>query len=435
MNTVLGNKRNLIIVALGVIFLVIGGLFIAFQGLNPIGPDSPKGTAKIQANLMMWGVWDSSSLMGEYIDQFNKRYPNIQIEYRKQSAAQYEDQLVNALAEERGPDIFAMHHTWLNKHKPKMAPAPERIITEKKFRERFVSVVEEDFISEKGNIYGMPLYVDTLALYYNRDMFDDAGIVDPPKTWSEFQSDVKKLTKINEFGRIEQAGATLGTVNNINRPQDIVGLIIEQSLAARQNKTMPNFGNDAGEQGLKFYTDFANPQKTVYSWNKNQNYSVDAFANGKAAMTIGYSYLAEQIEAKSPRLNFQISKVPQISTESDLANYTNYWGYTVSSQASDAERFAAYLFLKFLTNKQNVQDYFVKTKRPTSRQDLIEKQSQNLQYGVFAEQILNAETWDQPNNSKVDEILGQMIKDVNSGAATADEAASNAASQIQSLMR
>ena len=39
------------------------------------------------------------------------------------------------------------------------------------------------------------LYIDTIGLYYNKALFNNAGIVNPPKTWDEFNSDVKQLTQ------------------------------------------------------------------------------------------------------------------------------------------------------------------------------------------------------------------------------------------------
>jgi multiple sugar transport system substrate-binding protein len=432
MNTILGNKKNLAIVGGGVIALIVALLYFGFRGID-FNLLQDEGN-QLEADIMMWGVWDESGLMQEYEEAFNQKYPNVSITYRKQTIENYEQQLTDALAENRGPDIFAMHHTWLNKHKGKMQPVSENVMTEKAYRQRFLDVVEKDFISSEGEVYGFPLYTDSLALYYNRDMFDNARIVNPPETWRDFQDTTKKLTKIDSNGRITQAGATLGTADNINRAQDILAVLMEQNLAQR-NRTMPKFNNKAGQRALAFYTDFANPRKTVYSWNKNQNYSVDAFAEGKAAMTVGYSYLVDRIKSKSPRLNFEVAELPQISPDKNVANYTNYWGYTVSSQANEREARASYLFLKFLTSKENSQKYFLETNRPTPRRDLIEKQSQDLQYGVFAKQLLNIETWDQPDNTEVDKILGTMIKAVNSNEARPEDAVENASFKVQALQK
>ena len=59
-------------------------------------------------------------------------------------------------------------------------------------------------------IFAMPLYSDTLALYYNKDLLSQAGIARPPRTWEELEIQVQTLTKIDEYGNITQSGISMG---------------------------------------------------------------------------------------------------------------------------------------------------------------------------------------------------------------------------------
>jgi len=49
----------------------------------------------------------------------------------------------------------------------------------------------DDFLYQ-GQPYASPLSINTLALFYNRDLLNEAGIVLPPVTWEEFVNDSKK---------------------------------------------------------------------------------------------------------------------------------------------------------------------------------------------------------------------------------------------------
>jgi hypothetical protein len=60
-------------------------------------------------------------------------------------------------------------------------------------------------------------------------------------------------------------------------------------------------------------------------------------------------------------------------------------------------------------------------------------QSQDLDYGVFVKQILQAKTWRQPDNNTVDKIFIEAINNVNSGLLSYSRAISQAQSQIQTL--
>ena len=401
------------------------------------------GRERVQnSELTIWGIWDDSQSMNQYIAEFRKQYSNIKIEYRKFTPQEYETELVNALAENRGPDIFTMHHTWYSKHKNKLAPMPEEVMTLKDYKDRFVDVVYNDFVVD-GKVYGFPFYTDTLALFYNKDAFNDAGITTPPSTWKEVQDLVPKLTKIDEEGNILQSGIALGSGENINRSPDILSVLMIQAgaqmtdindyskITFSQGKVVSGQNTNPAELALTYYTDFSNPKKAVYTWNSTLNNSIDAFYEREVAMMLGYSYQVESIKAKAPRLNFAVSPLPQVSLESGLANYANYWGYGVSTQSKYSKE--AYIFLKFMTEKEQAQQYFLETKRPTPRRDLVDMQSQDLDYGVFVKQILQAKTWRQPDNNTVDKIFIEAINNVNSGLLSYSRAISQAQSQIQTL--
>ena len=431
-------KNRKVIIAAGVFMTAMIILMLA----NALG-FRLGGRQKLQkAELIMWGLWDESIMIDKYISEFRKQYSNIKIEYRKLTPQEYETELINALAGSRGPDIFAMHHTWYSKHKNKLAPMSEEVMTLKDYKERFVDLVYDDFVVE-DKIYGFPLYTDTLALFYNKDAFNDAGIVSPPKTWQEVQDIVPKLTQIDKNGNINQAGIALGTGKNINRSPDLLSVLMIQAGAQMTNPndyTKITFNQGRKQSGqdispadlaLEYYTDFANPRKTVYNWNSTLDNSIDAFYEREVAMMIGYSYQVEAIKAKAPRLNFAVAPLPQVSLDSGLANYANYWGYGVSSQSKYSKE--AYTFLKFMTEKEQSQEYFLNTKRPTPRRDLIEVQSQDLDYGVFVNQILQAKTWRQPDNNTVDRILIEAIDNVNLGLLSYNKAISQAQTQIQAL--
>jgi len=432
-------KNRKVIIAAGVfITAMIVLMIVNAVNFNP----NRRNNALQSADLKIWGLWDDSSIIDTYISDFRKQYSNIKLEYRKFTPQEYEAELVNALAENRGPDIFAMHHTWYSKHKNKLAPMPEEVMTLKDYKERFVDVVYDDFVVD-GKIYGIPFYTDTLALFYNKDAFNDAGIANPPKTWKEVQDIVPKLTKIDKNGNINQSGIALGTGDNINRSPDILSILMIQTgaqmtnpndytkITFAQGRSQSGQNINSAELALTYYIDFANPRKSVYTWNSTLNNSIDAFYEREVAMMIGYSYQVEAIKAKAPRLNFALAPLPQVSLESGLANYANYWGYGVSSQSKYSKE--AYTFLKFMTEKEQSQKYFLETKRPTPRRDLVDIQSQDLDYGVFSKQILQAKTWRQPDNNTVDKIFIDMINNVNSGLFSYSRAISQAQTQIQTL--
>jgi multiple sugar transport system substrate-binding protein len=274
-------------------------------------------------------------------------------------------------------------------------------LTVRELKTNFADVVAGDVIFEDGQIYGLPLSIDTLALYYNRDLFNSAGITEAPKYWNkEFQQDVKKLTKQDPKKGIIQSGVAMGTANNVERYSDILTTLMMQNGAVMTIGPRVTFhsvpetiktGYNPGLEALRFYSDFANPLKEVYSWNKDLPNSLQAFTSGNLAMFFGYSYHLEQIKALAPTLNFGIAKLPQIEGNPLSVNYANYWVNSVSKKSKHPAE--AWDFIQFMTKEENAKIYLEKTKKPTALKSLITSQQGSEDLGVFAEQILSAKSW------------------------------------------
>ncbi len=435
------RKQLLIIVAGAVaIILVIFLCPVFFPNLC-----ARKGGGCKPVSLQIWGVYDESGVFSDLIKAYEKQNKCAKIYYEMKNATDYEEALRDAFVLGKGPDIFLIHNTWLPKYKDIIKEIPEVLLPFNVFRDTFVDVVEND-LSEDNKIYGLPLYVDTLALYYNTDYFNSAGISSPPETWDELINDLDKLTKKNQWGAIERAGIALGTAENINRSTDILALLMLQngtemvsenkkSVGFNQAILVENGSYYPGQDALRFYTDFANPSQRVYAWNKQMPYSIDAFVDGKTAMMINYSHHIATIKSRAPYLNFRIGPMPQIKDREFDINYANYWAFTVSNKTTPIVSEEAWKFIIYLTNQENAKKYLEKTKRPTSRRDLVDWQKNDLELSVFAKQSLTARNWYQIDNSKIETILAEAIDSVVLGKTNVSKSLDTAVAQINLLMK
>lgn len=377
--------------------------------------------------LSMWGLWHESADLASIIAAFEQTTGAI-VEYKKiASVAEYEKELLAALAQDRGPDIFVIHQTWVEGRRGFLAPAPTDVIDERIVREEFVDVVADDVVRD-GKIYALPVSVDTLALYYNKDILGAAGIATPPRTWDQFQQAVEQLTRITRLGVVQQSGAAIGTAANINRPSDILQLLFLQSgiSPADTNALI----KEEGVRVLTFYTDFANKSKKVYTWGLQQDYSLDAFAKGNVAMTFNYSYHMPTMRAKNPQLRFAIAPMPQIS-DSKIINFASYWPYAISNKSKNTQ--VAWQFLRYLTSKESSEKINAVQKAPPARRDGIAALARDPVLGVFTEQTLTAVTWPRADIVATDTVLNTMIDSVVTGAATPPEALRRAADQLKQI--
>jgi len=406
----------------------------------------PSSSQQQAVTLEFWGVFDDSNFIKSFIGQFRKQYSYFTINYHEKDVNTYEKDLIDALAAGRGPDIFFVHNTWLPKHIDKLAAAPETMITPKKVNDNFVDVVGQDFI-DNNKVYALPLFVDSLALFYNKDLLNSAGIASPPISWAQFNTAVEKLTQRDSKNNIVRAGAALGTSQNVNRSTDILAMLMMQSGAKMitDDKNSAAFGQSStsangqsftpGEQALTFYTNFANPIKKVYTWNQYQHYSIDAFIEGNAAMMINYSYQIPVIKARSPHLNFGVVAIPQISSANPSVSFANYWGLAVSKTAGTKAPYAWKFIDWFSSDQENLKNYLQTTQRPTARRDLIDWQKNDEYLGVFAQQSLIAKSWWEVDNLAIETIFAQMIDAVTIKHQAPINALQTASQQITVLMQ
>lgn len=396
--------------------------------------------------LQFWGVFDTRASFERTIREFQGLYPNVKIQYTQLNYEDYERALIDKLAAGQGPDILMIHNTWLPKHGDKLMPLDESwrdvndkpLMTMRDFGSTFVDVAAEDLVLN-GRIYSLPLYVDTLALYYNKDLLNGAGLTRPPVTWDDFNTAVEKLTRLDSSGNIVQSGAAIGTARNINRSTDILMSLMIQSGVQMTNpeNTSATFTRSVdnqriGEIALQYYTDFTKPEKRTYSWNDAQHYSIDAFAEGATAMMFNYSHQIPLLRAKSPRLNFSVAPIPQLSS-SDPRTFPNYWAPAVTSSSLHPKE--SWQFISFLASKDQAAIYLGETNRPAARRDLIDLQRSDPELGVFAEQALAAKSWFQVDNVATEGIFADMIEDVNFGRLSVRDALKNAESRINVLMQ
>lgn len=446
---------------LSIVFLIL--VFLITSGLGCKGVSKKMQKSIQPINLVYWRTIDGQDAFSTIIQGFQALYPHISITYKLIREQEYEQALLEAWAEDRGPDIFSIPNTWLGKYSTKILPLAmtdeivmakkiivgtlkkeEKYIEERKkapnlrqLREVFVETVPKDVIVD-GMIYGLPLSLDILTLYYNRDLLNSAGIVAPPRTWEEFVNDVRVMILQDRYGDFIQSGAALGTANNVAYMPDILSLLMLQNGtpmvsdkgSATFDQSLPDDRTYfPAQEALKFYTSFASPAQEIYTWNKQMPNSLDAFITGKLGFIFGYSDYLSKIKEQAPKLNFDMAKAPQISGSLKEINYARYSVETVSKKTEHSHE--AWAFILYATETQNAKTFIERTKHPTAHRALIAEQLQDFDLAPFVSGVLTAQTWyNGKNYSLVEEAFTEMVESVLTGEGTVQEAIDYAVGKV-----
>lgn len=330
------GKILLIIV---VLLLFLGGGFYWWQ---------KRGTPVVsgqEVTLTYWGLWEPESVMAGLIEKFEKENPQIKVKYLQQNVVDYRQRLQSALASGSGPDIFRFHNTWLPMFKNDLAPVPADLASSLALETNYYPVVKESLFAN-GRFYGLPLMIDTLALFYNKDIFNQHQLA-VPQDWDQFRQIANQLTVRDEEGRILQSGAAMGTASNVDHWSDILGLMIIQNGAPIAGP----YGLDA-QQALDFFLIFAKQDQV---WDQTLPESTRAFAGGKLALYFAPSWRIINLNELNPDLNFGVTTVPQLP-ERDPTAWATFWVEGVSVRSE--KQAAAWKFLEFLSQEESLEQLF-----------------------------------------------------------------------------
>ncbi|MFH1759399.1 MAG: extracellular solute-binding protein [Patescibacteria group bacterium] len=413
---------------------VVGGVVLIavllFTGIIP-------GFVQRQADLITLNFtgFENRVIYDPIIQRYQQKHPNITINYKQIDFNNYENILINSLAAGAGPDIFMFHNSWLPKHFDKITPVSEAQLPLSQFETLYPTVVRQDF-APSGVVFALPLYIDTLALFYNKDSFDQAGIATPPTNWVQFQNAVERLKTTDTQDNLTRPAAAIGgSTRNIHKAPDILNLLFLQSGTpmVESDFSRANFAS-LGLSAFNFYLSFSNPLNRYYTWNDQLPFSLDLFAQGQLPMMFHYRYQVPLLKQRAPYLEFTVAPAPQPSTAGPVVSYADYYGLAVSGSSYYSKE--AWDFIAYLTiNPEIAQMYLNATGQSPAIRSMIKQAINDPELGVFASQALTARSWPQPDKQVIDQIFAKMINSILEDGMRYDQALREAEDEVTQLMR
>jgi multiple sugar transport system substrate-binding protein len=368
---------------------------------------SDSNTAQI-TTLTYWGLWEDSQILKEVIAGFESKNPTIKIDYRKQSHRDYRERLQQAIASGNGPDIFRYHVAWVQMLSAELSAMPSTVMTATEYKQVFYPTAYNN-LQVGGNIVGIPLMYDGLALFYNKEMLKTANI-DVPTTWAELRTAANKLTvpanvSERQNGNITRAGLAIGNAGNVDHFSDILALLIIQ-----------NGGNpaEAGSQYVKdaitFYTNFIKQDKI---WSDRLANSTTAFAKGDVAMIFAPSWRVHDIKNLNPNLDFAVARLPQLDIQKPAA-WATFWAEGVNTKSKNKD--AAWSFLKYLSTPEVLRKFYNDASQYRAfgeiypRTDMVEELKSNELVGAYLADAPIAKSWYMSSFTHDNGLNDQIIK-------------------------
>lgn len=389
-----------------------------------------------------------SEVVESLIKEYEDLNPGIKIDYANRwpggksdlAGKLYQDELDRVLREGNPvsiPDLFMVQNTWVGNYENYAAAAPNDVIDFDTVKTAYYPTVVTDFANQ-NKVWGIPLWVDSLAVIYNKNMLASASVSVPPTDWVNFKQLALNLTQ-RSGGQITRAGFATGRASNTSFSAELFNLLLLQNgVSIVDTAGVPSFSTDTDSQvAYDFIKSF--DSTVAGTWDSGFENDALAFLQGKVAMIVGPSWRYLDLLTFNDKydlgINIGIAPIPQLQGQTiPTINWSTYWGNMVSKTSKNPQ--ATWQFLNWLSQPAQLKKLNANFKLKNNffgivypRVDMQQELQADQYLRVFNAAMPSAQSWYMVEGYGVKQELNKML-DANGGAQSLISQAENAIQQI-----
>jgi len=318
--------------------------------------------------------------MDQLIAEFEKANPDITVKQVTFPYDDYQTRIIAANMAGQGPDVMQFFYGWADQFigGNLIQPLSGEAFPPDEIEREFFSIVNA--MKRGDNYYGLPTAVRSLALFYNKKLFAEAGLDpdNPPQTLDEFVAAAEKIVQRDNAGNIVVAGATIDMGGQDHHWWREVLLRQFGGQPYSDDGTQVTYDSEAGVKALKFYTDLQLEQKIGQAGFMDQGQA--AFRGGRAGMTIDGTFRLGSFA--STDFEWGVVELPA-NGDGVRSNYASYFANGISSRATGEKLEAAEKFLAFISSPQAMEIWLETVGELPARRDVALSDA-NLGHPVFS---------------------------------------------------
>ena len=304
--------------------------------------------------------WNTDEILGEFIAGFEQENPNIKIDLQYvPPVQQYVDKFSVLAASGQMTDMFYIAAE--NKQEVISKGVAEDISDMEIFSR--IDPATSATYGKDGKIYGYSPDAWIGGIFYNKDLFEQAGIEKEPETWQDFVDCAAKLKAIGVEPYLDDAD----NVHNLAQDLYQCSVISQEPDADVQiNEGKATFQEKYTEPLKLWYNDMiASGLYSQMALGLNSDQVIDMFANGEVAMMHGGPWNIATIEQKNPEMNYDIFGLSDNSGNRVLPGAVNV-GLSVSTTSEHKD--ACRAFIEYMARDENI----VKWQKVTNNAIIVE---------------------------------------------------------------
>lgn len=297
-----------------------------------------------KVELSVWVMGDEAKYMNQLATAFEQQNPNITIKVQSIPWGMAHQKLLTALSGNSTPDISMMGSSFMAEFINLGAFEELTPYLNKDDSVKLSQFIPSTLLTnqENGKTYGLPWYADTRVMFYRKDLMEQAGFKEYPKTWDE-------MTKLT--AREKKNGVKIPLTlpkSDVNTPMELLTTLWQNDADLIDSNGKSTVNTPQFKQAVTYYTNYF----------KNGISSVDQggdtaalFVNGKIGSFIGGTYMIGLINAASGRQDdfkqkWGVSTLPGNTSSTSVLGGGNFVIFKNSPHKEDAYKFLAYLSSK-----------------------------------------------------------------------------------------
>lgn len=376
-------------------------------------------------SVQIWGTIPQNSMNQVLmsIAQLNKSFMGVS--YRHIPSEDFDEVLTNALADEKGPDIILISQEHLVEQRRRIQAFAYESFPIRDLQTNYLDGAQVYALSD--GMYGYPVLVDPLMMFWNRNILSNKGLLNPPVTWEELVN--VQFPELIERGfdrTINKSVIAMGEYDNIRNSFGVISMLLLQSgtkgviedngeykvllQTAVSNESQPL------RNSLDFYLRFNKPSNALYSWNRSFTEDRTQFISEDLVFYFGFASEGKEIERLNPNLSFDIAEVPQGASADVRRTYARI--YALSPLRSSDNLSGAYSVMSTLGSAANVEKMAEVFGMSPALRSSVTKGSNDI-YGRLAYKSAPiAYGWLNPQIDATDSVFRKVTSDINENRRT-----------------
>ena len=297
----------------------------------------------------------------EMIDRFQAENPDINITYQYFPYDIFISKLQAGYNSGTVADIQQMFGTWVTQYAGfgLLDPVPANL--SEGMTDRFFEAAIGAY-GLNGQYFGMPkeYNLENGSMLVNPALLEEAGVTDTPATWQELMDNAVKATKYDDQGRITQAGFLM-TGNDAITFLFLAMILQQGGTYWADDGIHVNFQTDAAAAAWQAETDI------VTKYHVDDETSIPnpdryvVFFQGKGAMCMVGPWAIAVGQTDYPDLDFNYVNMPTFAGDEYRFAAESGWGEVVNANAPAENKEAAWKFIDFMSQPDNLRDWNIAT--------------------------------------------------------------------------